>query len=146
MENPTCKTYFAVLFPIDQEKNIALLKQKKDCSPEELGICNQQEVGEFLTQTLGVSPVWNRHHFVIGYNDAYHADVNEMLRITLKGLFGKEDKIKEMQTRFGVTTSLEIVPTIVSDAEQRQNLSLDPDITDFLYSSATAMDLDYYVI
>ncbi len=140
-----CKTYFAILFSFDMEKNIALLKEGKDCSPEDIGILNRDEAEKFILEAFGVAPVWNRHHFIIGYNDIYNEDVNEMLRITLKDLFGKEEKIKELQSEFGVSTSLEIVPTIAAGATQKQNLSLDRDITEFLYFSDTAMDLDYYL-
>ncbi len=147
MEKHSCKTYFAVLFKFDIKKNIALLKERDDCLPEEIGILNRNEVEKFIADMFGVKPEWNRHHFVIGFNDDYDVDVNAMLRVTLKDLLGKEDKVKEMCGRFGVTASLEIVPQIAANSEEpKQILSLDKDMTDFLYLSGTLMDLDYYVI
>ncbi len=143
----SCRTYLGVRFDFDIKKNAAAQKEGRDCLLEEIGIFNKQEVERFIVDELGVTPEWKRHSFVIGFNDEYDIDVNKMLRVTLKELFGKEEKIKELCSRFGVTTALEIVPQIASDSkEPKQILSLDPDIIDFLYDSGTAMDLDYYVI
>lgn len=83
----------------------------------------------------------------MGLNEQYNVDVNEMIRLTLKNLLGKEDKIREMQKLFSVQTALEIVPYIVAESEEpTQLLSLDDDIIAFLYKSCTAHDLDYYII
>lgn len=147
MEKNSCKTYFSVNFEFDRQKNAASLKEGRECTPEELGIFNKKEVEKFMKDVFGVKPEWRRHHFVVGCNEKYKTDVNKMIRKTLEKLLGKEDKIKEMQKRFSVTTVLEIVPYIASDCkESPQNLSLDGDIVDFLYNSGTAHDMDYYVI
>lgn len=147
MEKHSCKTYFSVGFEFDVQKNAALLKERRECSPEEIGIFNKEEVEKYIVEHFGVKAEWDRHHFVIGSNARYSSDINKMLAATLKGLLGKEDAIKEMQQRFSVTCVLEIVPYIASGSEQpSQNLSLNQEIIDFLYNSDTAMDLDYYVI
>ena len=146
MERHTCKTYFSVAFEFAVQKNAWLLKERKACTAEELGIVNKAEVERFIIEQLGITPQWKRHHFVIGLNEEYNVDVNEMLRWTLKDLFGKEQKLLEMKNRFSLTTTLEIVPHIVVDCgEPSQILSLDSDIIAFLYKSGTAVDLDYYV-
>lgn len=147
MEKHSCKTYFVVYFNFDREKNAALLRERFDCLPEEIGIFNKEEVEKFIIEAFGVHPQWDRHCFIIGYNEMYNVNVNEMLRITLKDLFGKEDKIKELCKKFGVTVMLEIVPYIVGDSEEPcQILSLERDIIEFLYDSGAEMDIDYYVL
>lgn len=147
MEKHTCKTYFSVNFQFDREKNAALLRERRTCSPEEIGIFNRDEVEKFISEAFGVKPKWNRHHFIIGGNAKYASDVNRMLAVTLKDLFGKEDKIKEMQRKFGVSTTLGIVPCIAGRAEKPpQELSLSQTAIDFLYLSDTGLDLDYYVL
>lgn len=147
MEKHSCKTYFSVGFEFDRVKNAALLKERRECSPEEIGIYNRAKVEKFIVDNFGVTPEWDRHRFIIGSNTTYCSDVNEMLAATLKDLFGKEDKIKEMQRAFSVTCTLEIVPYIASRSENPpQELSLNEGIIAFLYNSDTAMDLDYYVV
>ena len=70
-----------------------------------------------------------------------------MIRQTIKGLIGKEDKIKELKEKYNVSVVLEIVPYIDYDSDEpHQILSLDQDIIDFLSKSTIEMDLDYYVI
>ena len=146
MEHHSCATYFAVCFDIDVDKNAALLRKSLDCTPEEIGIYNKEEVEAAIIE-LGVIPKWHRHRFVIGYNDNYDVNVNEMIRVTLKELFGKEAAIKELCDKFNVTAMLEIVPHIAkSSNEPTQILSLESDIIDFLHKSGTQMDLDYYIM
>ena len=146
-ERHSCKTYFAVHFDFDMQKNAALIRERHDCKPEDIGIFNKCEVEEYIVDTFGVTPEWKRHHFVIGYNANYDVNVNQMIRVTLNNLFGKEDKIRELCEKFGVTTCLEIVPYIVEDSnEPTQILSLERDIINFLYNSGTEMDLDYYIL
>lgn len=136
-----------VRFDFDRKKNIESIRNHKPCSPEGLGIFNKDLVEQYIIENFGVTPQWKRHHFILSYNDNYDVDVNHMLRSVCKNLFGKEDKIKEMQEKFSVTTTLEIVPYIVSDSDEpKQILSLDRDIIDFLSLSNTTMDLDYYII
>ena len=147
MGKHSCKTYFSVNFEFDSVKNAVFLKERRDCLPEDIGIFNKNEVEKFIVDNFGITPKWNRHRFIIGTNKNYDVDVNKMLAITLKDLFGKEDKIKKMQERFSVTCFLEIVPYIASQSEEpSQILSLNKQIIDFLYSSNTSMDLDYYVV
>lgn len=147
MEKHSCKTYFSVNFELDIQKNAKLLKERSNCTPEEIGIFNKEEVEKFIADNFGVTAKWDRHCFVIGCNEKYASDVNEMLAITLKDLLGKEDKIKEMQQKFSVTCALEIVPYIACGSEMPpQELSLNEETIAFLYNSDTAIDLDYYVI
>ncbi len=83
----------------------------------------------------------------MGFNENYNVDVNEMLRVTLKDLFGKEEQIKKLKKEFSLSAILEIVPVIASNSnEPNQYLSLERDIIEFLYKSETDIDLDYYVV
>lgn len=142
----SCHTYFAVHFEINMEKNAEYIRKGIECSPEDLGIFNKNEVERFIKEQFGVTPVWERHTFHIGHNERYDVDVNNMVRVTLKDLLGKEEKLCELRERFGVETVLEIVPYISVDSEMpTQILSLDRDIIEFLYKSGTEVDLDYYV-
>lgn len=147
MEKHSCKTYFAVYLSIDKEKNCELLRERLDCAPEEIGIFNKDEIEKFITDTFGVIPVWDRHCFIIGYNERYDVDVNVMLRVTLKGLLGKEAELRALQDKFSVATVLEIVPYIVADSDEpTQILAVDRDIVEFLYKSGAELDIDYYII
>ena len=143
----TCKTYFSVNFNVDTKLNATLLRECRNPTLQQLGIFNKDEVEQFIVDNFHVTPGFCRHRFVLGYNEDYNVDVNEMLRVTLKDLLGKEQAIATLQQRFSVTTVLTIVPSIVADsAEPHQILSLNKDILDFLSKSGTAMDLDYYVV
>lgn len=147
MENHSCKTYFAFHFDFDRKKNIELLRNSLDCTPEQIGIFNKDEVEQAIVELLGVKPVWFRHTFEIGRNERYKVYVSDMIRVTLNKLFGKEEQILQIKERFNLTTSLIIVPHIVADSElPNQCLSLDDDIIAFLHKSGTSMDLDYYII
>ena len=147
METHTCKTYFTVNFEFDLKKNAELIRKGTPCVPEDLGIFTKDEAEKFLRERLGVDPVWKRHHFEIGRNETYRADINEMIRITLKDLFGKEALLKELQQTFGVTTSLVLVPYIASESEEtHRNLSPDRDVIAFLFESNTMHDMDYFIL
>ncbi len=147
VEKQACKTYFCIDFEFDHARNAELLRQRPDCTPEEIGIVNKAEVEKYVVDNLGVTPVWERHHFVIGCNEEYNVDVNAMLRITLRDLLGKEEMIKEMQRRLGVETVLQIVPYMAAGGDEpNQCLSLDKEIIGFLYKSNTALDIDYYIV
>ena len=124
MEKPSCKTYFAVSCPPHAER----------------------DVERYLRETLGASFQREGRLFVIGYNEAFDINVNEMIRFTLRDLFGKEEKIREMQKTFSARCVLEIVPWLISRSEEpSQILSLEKDIVEFLYRSDTSVDLDYYI-
>ena len=82
----------------------------------------------------------------IGRNEVFDIDVNEMLRVTLKNLFGKEKQLLALKERYGLTYYLERVPTLEVDSDEpNQILSLAPDIIEFLYKTQTIDDLDYYI-
>ena len=89
MEKHKCKTYFSVWFKFDFQKNMAFLKERRQSRPEEIGIFNKDEVEKYIVDTFGTVPDWCRHHFVLGNNENYDVDVNEMLRVTLKDFIGK---------------------------------------------------------
>lgn len=145
--NHSCKTFFTFQFDFDSEKNAELLRHSRECQPEQIGIYNKDVAEQAIIELLGVKPVWFRHSFEIGLNEEYSVYVSDMVRVTLKDLFGKEEQILEIKRRFNLTTSLIIVPHIVADSElPNQCLSLDDDIIEFLYKSGTSMDLDYYII
>ena len=83
----------------------------------------------------------------IGRNEIYDVDVNKMVRVTLKDLFGKEEKLLYLKEKYNLYYALERVPSIVADTtEPHPILSLDSDIVEFLAKTGTVDDLDYYII
>lgn len=124
MNRHSCRTYFIIAC---DEINRAAVK-------EELA-----EITDEFSESA--------HGFIIGLNENYDVNVNEMLKITLKPLIGKEAKIKDLSENFGVKATLEIVPYIAKNSRApHQILSLDKDIVAFLYKSGAEYDLDYYII
>lgn len=146
MTRHECKTYFRVLFDFDRKANAAFLRENREPTPEDLGIFRKDEAERYILDTFGVTPVWEFHSFILGYNETYDVDVNKMIRKTLCGLMGKEEQIRAMRRRFGVDTVLEVVPYLLSDSpDPNPCLSLENDIIAFLYKSGTEYDIDYYV-
>ena len=80
----------------------------------------------------------------IGRNEIYDVDINKMVRITLKDLFGKEDVLVMLKEKYNLEYYLERVLGIYCDGVH-PILSLDADIIEFLYKSKTIDDLDYYI-
>jgi hypothetical protein len=82
----------------------------------------------------------------VGYNDTYSTDINDMLRVTLSELFGKEEQLLELKSTLGLDYYLVTVPELAKDSDEPHPiLSLDSDIIEFLYRSKTVHDLDYYI-
>lgn len=107
---------------------------------------NRAAVKNYLTEITD-ELIESGRGFIIGLNEDYDVDVNVMLRLTLKSLFGKEDKIKFLYEAFGAATTLEVVPYISDTCENPQQiLSIDKDIIEFLYKSGATYDLDYYIV
>ena len=122
MEKQSCRTYFKICPTVFMANDV-------------------------LIGLLGFPPESKNDEYVIGYNEQFDIDVNNMLRVTLKELFGKEEAIRKICKLCAGTAYLEIVPCLVHDSpEPSQILSLDPDIIEFLYKSGTRLDLDYYII
>lgn len=146
-EKHKCKTYIVIWPECDMEKCRAYFRKGEDFSPEDVGISNKKEIEKYIIDEFGIVPIWEMHHFIIGYNDNYDVDVNNMIRVTLNALLGKEEKLKQMKERFSVHIILEIVPYIIyRSRESNQILSLEKDIISFLYETNVEMDIDYYVI
>ena len=82
-------------------------------------------------------------HIFIGYHYDYKEDVNEMVRYSLKELFGKEEILLKLKNKYNLTYKLERVPTLFKN--KRINISLSPDIIEFLYKTQTIDDLDYFI-
>ena len=142
-----CNTFIAVWLECDIEKCDAAIAEGRVCTPEEIGITNKDEIEKFIIEEIGVTPRWDYHLLLIGFNFDYDVDVNKMLRITLKDLFGKEDKLKLLQEKFSVPITLEIVPYIEYQSnEPKQILSLERDIIEFLHKSDVKMSLFYQLI
>ena len=82
----------------------------------------------------------------IGSNYFYQQDVNQMVRQTLKNLFGKEDVLLELKEKYNLQYSLERVPTInTRSQEPMPKLSLDNDVVEFLCKIGAKDDLDYFI-
>lgn len=79
----------------------------------------------------------------IGYHYGFVSDLNEMVRDTLKQLFGKEDILLKLKEKYNLEYKLERVPTVSKN--YTLNLSLAPDIIEFLYKTQTIDDLDYFI-
>ncbi|HBD06471.1 MAG TPA: hypothetical protein DCY93_03570 [Firmicutes bacterium] len=85
--------------------------------------------------------------FIYGENTDYISDINIMLRKTLKGLFGKEGKLKEIQKRYCAAMTLEIRVTIVKGCdENKPKLSLAKDIVKFLSKSGVKPNIEIYIV
>lgn len=83
----------------------------------------------------------------IGRNELYDVDVNKMVRVTLKDLLGKEEKLLYLKEKYNLYYALERVPSLVADTnEPHPILGLDNDIIEFLVKTKTVDDLDYYVL
>ena len=83
----------------------------------------------------------------IGRNECFHPDINEMLRLTLKDLFGKEEILAQLKRKYHLEYTLERVPILWADEDiVNQRLSLDDDILAFMYLTGTHDDLDYFII
>ena len=82
----------------------------------------------------------------IGRNEVYDDDVNVMIRRTLKDLFGKEEILANLKTKYNLEFWLERVPIIlVGENKPRQKLSLDADVITFMHKTGTRDDLDYHL-
>lgn len=141
----SCKTYISVSFDIDIDLNAEFIRKGIDPTPEQLGIKNKTEVENAL-RLLTSRVYWQRHSFIVGFNDEYDVDVNIMLRKTIGSLFDKSEELRNLQQHFGVHISLVAVPEISCSCKSPTPiLSLDPDIVEFLYKSRILHDLDYYI-
>ncbi|MDE7379897.1 MAG: DUF4279 domain-containing protein [Clostridia bacterium] len=86
-------------------------------------------------------------YFTVEMNKEYDVDVNVMLRKTLEKLFGKEELLKEMQYKFCLDMTLEIVTTLSRDTEEpNQCLSIDRDIIEFLHKANLRLQISYSVV
>jgi hypothetical protein len=82
----------------------------------------------------------------IGRNEVFKINLNEMLRYTLKDLFGKEEILLELKKKYNLEYYLERVPELHSDTTRvNPVLSLDDDIIEFMYKTKTKDDLDYFI-
>ncbi len=121
MKKHACRTYFAIYGAKDAA---ALLS--------ELGLENAE--------------VRCNDSIMIGFNDDYNVDINEMFRFTLQGLLEKTALLAELKEKYSLEYYLVGVPEIVSESDEpHQILGVNEDIVAFLYQSKTKLDLDYYI-
>ena len=121
MKKHACRTYFAIYGAKDAA---ALLS--------ELGLENAQ--------------VRCNNSIMIGFNDTYNVDINEMFRVTLQSLFEKTALLAQLKDKYSLEYYLVGVPEIVSESDDpHQILGVNEEIVAFLYQSKTKLDLDYYV-
>ena len=81
----------------------------------------------------------------IGRNELYEDDINDMLRFTLKDLFGKEEQLVMLKEKYRLEYSLERVPVLDPNRTDNQRLSLADDILAFMHRTGTHDDLDYFI-
>lgn len=80
-------------------------------------------------------------------NCEYDADINNMIRKTIKRYVGKEEDMRKTLDRTGAELYLVIVADIAKDSDEPYPmLSLDDDVIGFLYRSGAKEDLDYYIV
>lgn len=83
----------------------------------------------------------------IGRNEEYDADVNVMIRKTLKHLFGKEKGLRAIQDEYWLAMTLDVVVLTDKDSkEPPQNLQLDEDIKEFLQKANVELNWQKYSI
>ena len=121
MKKHACRTYFAIYGAKDAA---ALLG--------ELGLDGAQvRCDDFI---------------LVGFNDVYNVDINQMFRVTLQSLFEKTALLAQLKDKYSLEYYLVGVPEIVSESDDpHQILSVNEEIVAFLYASKTKLDLDYYV-
>ena len=119
-----CKTYFAVFYNDGFDK-------KDFC---ETLLLDEVQLDTFYKEKL-----------IIGFNEKYEVDINDMIRKTIKPLLGKEDELDMLRRKYNLKYYLVLVPTIKVDGVH-PILSLAPDIIEFLYLTGTEEDLDYYIV
>ena len=119
-----CKTYFAVFYNDGFDK-------KDFC---ETLLLDEVQLDTFYKEKL-----------IIGFNEKYEVDINDMIRKTIKPLLGKEDELDMLRRKYNLKYYLALVPTIKVDGVH-PILSLAPDIIEFLYLTGTEEDLDYYIV
>ena len=119
-----CKTYFAVFYNDGFDK-------KDFC---ETLLLDEVQLDTFYKKKL-----------IIGFNEKYEVDINDMIRKTIKPLLGKEDELDMLRRKYNLKYYLALVPTIKVDGVH-PILSLAPDIIEFLYLTGTEEDLDYYIV
>lgn len=133
-----CKTCFTVGFDIGDGQDICEQKWEKGEDDDKCfdGMLISELYAE-LTEDL------QRYGFRldIGTNEKYDPDVNAMLRETLKDLFGKEDKLKELRYRLCVSYTLKIFTVNYSKAEEKQNLEIADDIKEFLEKADAELEI-----
>lgn len=81
----------------------------------------------------------------IGRNEFYEDDINDMLRITLKDLLGKEERLVMLKEKYRLEYFLERVPVLYPERDDNQRLSLADDILAFMHLTGTHDDLDYFL-
>ena len=111
-------------------------------------IHSEQEIDiEVLSKKLSLELAKKDANAVkIGFCDEYDVNINNMLRKSLKDLFGKEKVLVELKQQYNLEYFLARVPEIYSESDEpNQILSLEPDIIKFLCETETIDDLDYYI-
>ena len=96
MKKRVCTTYLSVDW--DTKKNSEPIRMER-----------KEEIERLIIDDIGMQPIWQQHQWILARQDHDSKNINEMLRKTLSGLFGKESAIKELQDRFQVQAVLRIV-------------------------------------
>ncbi len=145
----TCKVYFNVGLPFDEQKFRALIAKKvlpADIAPTQIDLRYADEVAaEF--KKLGCTVKRGLRWLEINTCTEYSPVVDEMTAHTLHNLIGNEDKLVALKQKYNLTYTLEIIPKI-DHASNQSNPCLSPadEVIAFLYKSQTSLDIDYYVL
>ena len=127
MRKDTCYTYFMITGCTDP----ATLLEELEVTPYSV---TEREAGK-------------SYDIKIGLCETYSLDVNDMYRVTLAELFGKEETLARLKQDLGLDYYLISVPELYRDNDgAHQILGLDYDIIEFIYLTKTVHDIDYYVL
>lgn len=133
-----CKTQLRIGFDFDDGGDIYLQRlNDPDMSDEKFKKLESERSDEFLIEnefsqlSINYEKFWT--YLICGENEKYNADINVMLRETLKDLFGKEEKLKALRYRFCLSLTLEVTVTVCKSSEEPEpDLTIAWDIDEFL--------------
>ncbi len=147
---PSCYACFKVLL-CGEEYMKRYSDKVATCSDEEFNqmmddsFFDRNKIGDELNKITSFNEKWD--YFYCGENTFYQEDINQVIRKTLSGLFGKEEQLKILQEEYLVVLQLEVFSVIINDSSpSKQQLSLDKDIKEFLNKTDTKLKFDYKVI
>lgn len=82
----------------------------------------------------------------IGRCEEYDVNINNMIRVTIKELIGKEELLLKIKEEYNLNFYLSKVINIDNSCDEPMPiLGIEEDIIEFLYKTKTIDDIDYYI-